>query len=446
MGDHAAHGQQGQAKQGEQGHVGDVAGDTDDDQPENDGDEKRLRFQHDGCSSIGRFAGWRVSGARPSRQQRSGSTPAHGCLFRKQRAPCFRSASLEIRRDKQPSLGPEAVWPRFEAQGAVRAEVAAEQFAVVPDRADDPGAPARFDTEGFGQEVGLDKVYFLGRGGRRAGLEIRLFEAEFLGQQQAGPDGLHELAPFLVALANGRGKRVQGEVVLDDGVGVFSARRTKAHGGQQDGVAGIALAHALEKPFAGLFVAIEVDFFQVELLAPGPKHERSILGGVLDDANLRAVEVGNRLYCALRADQNTLCAVDKGAGEDQAEGDFTAQGPGGVARQDVHLAAHQGREPGQCRQGLVGDPLGVAHDGGRDGTAEIHVQAAPAPVAVLLGKTGNAGADAAPDRFGGFDHGQDFAGQGRSGHEPHETACEKECSHPASMARPLFSLEPSLLF
>jgi hypothetical protein len=109
-------------------------------------------------------------------------------------------------------------------------------------------------------------------------------------------------------------------------------------------------------------------------------------GGVGLYADRRAVQLQHAAVSLVPPDHQPLAVEITGGHEIHAVSGIAAQGPGGVAGQQVDFVLRQGIEALLVVQRDVFDPLGIAQYGRRGGTADVDVHAAPAAVGLFLGK------------------------------------------------------------
>src|SRR6185369_114810 len=121
----------------------------------------------------------------------------------------------------------------------------------------------------------------------------------------------------------------------------------------------------------------------------------------------------------------TLAVVVGDGREIEAERGVALQGDGGVVRQQIDLTRLQRREALLRGQWHVFDLLRLAEDRGRDGTADIDVQADPLALAVGHGEARDAGRHAADYGAARLDGVEVFARQGGARSEHDGEACRQ---------------------
>ena len=115
------------------------------------------------------------------------------------------------------------------------------------------------------------------------------------------------------------------------------------------------------------------------------------------------------------SDQEALPIEEGDGGEVKAQRGIAAQGPRGVARQQVHLVGFQRGETLLGVERHVAHLVGVAQGAGGHGPADVHVQPLPLPLGIGRGKAGHAGADPTQDLAALLEGAQGFARAGESG-------------------------------
>src|SRR5690606_20001692 len=120
--------------------------------------------------------------------------------------------------------------------------------------------------------------------------------------------------------------------------------------------------------------------------------------GLHADRRAGKLERGIDARQLLGVDHEALAVIVVDAREVQTERGVAADRPGRVARQQIDFAGLQSRETLGRVGRHEGDLGGVIEDGGRDGAAEVGVEAGPLTLVVGRGKAGEAGVHAALER------------------------------------------------
>ncbi len=131
--------------------------------------------------------------------------------------------------------------------------------------------------------------------------------------------------------------------------------------------------------------------------------EVELAGGALLHADRRIVELERRSHLERPAHHEAL-AVEEGDGRKfEPERGVARQRPGGVARQHVDFAGLQGGEAVLGGQRHELDLGGIVENGGRDGAAEIDVEAGPVALRIGQAESGERPVGAA-NQFTAFLH------------------------------------------
>jgi hypothetical protein len=149
----------------------------------------------------------------------------------------------------------------------------------------------------------------------------------------------------------------------------------------------------------------------VDVAGLEPVAQVQLAGRARLDADLGAGQFGGALQVKIPGRQEALTVVVADPGEIDALAGVAAEGPAGVARQQVHLAGLQGGEALVVGQGDEGDPLRTAQHRGGQGAAEVDVEAGPAAGPVLVGESGQPRIDAAAQDPSRLDRRQGPAGR-----------------------------------
>src|SRR5947208_7326113 len=293
----------------------------------------------------------------------------------------------------QSALVPQAVQAALEAE---RLEVRVEALAVITDLLHDLVGPLVVHAE--------QRAQVAARAGEALDRRVRAFrlrvdvprvQAELLGLEHGEQRPLHHVEPAVVAVPHGRSQRLLRDDLGQDYV-LVGLRR--ARGAQRDEarVVGGERVAAPREVGARHFLQL-LDHHRLELHVVGAEVVGEVeLGrrpGLQADGG--AVQLPRALDVRLFGHHEALAVVVVDADEVEPEAGVPRQGPGGVARKEVHLARLQRGEAllrGERRIAHLGR---IAEYGRGDRAAQVDVDAAPHAPGVGLREPGNARAYAA---------------------------------------------------
>ena len=195
-----------------------------------------------------------------------------------------------------------------------------------------------------------------------------------------------DVAPLVVAVADGRAKRLLGDDLRQNDV-IVRVRGAQARGIEAGGIGREGIAAAGLIGLVGLVRGREGHRLVLHVVGPEVVGEVELGRGALLGADRLAVQLLGRGDAELLADHEALAVEVVDGREVEAELRVARHGRGRVAGQHVHLARLERGEAvlgGERNEAHLGR---VVEDGGRDGAAEIDVETGPVALGIRAGRS-----------------------------------------------------------
>src|SRR5688572_25487657 len=240
---------------------------------------------------------------------------------------------------------PQIVGSAREVERRLLADVAREDLAVVARGLEGPHHPVLVEAQqlarvlGGAQDAHHDRVL--------AGLhlvDVVLVDAVLLGLDEPEDHPLGDGLELVVAAPHRGGERLLGDELRQDHVLLRVLRVLVADRGEARGVG--RECHAAPGEVRARRGLLLLEHYRLHVELVGAREIREVLlgRGPRLHAHGGALELLGALHLGLHRDHEALAVVVRGGEEGEAERCVAGQGPGGVARQDVHLAGLQRRE------------------------------------------------------------------------------------------------------
>ena len=201
-------------------------------------------------------------------------------------------------------------------------------------------------------------------------------QAHLLGLEHREHRPLHHVEPAVVAVAHRRPERLLGDDLGQDHVLLGLRRARGARRDQAGVVGGVDVAAAGEVGVQHLVQLLDHHRLEGHLVRAEVVGEVELGGGARLHADRGAVQLLGALHVEAAVHHEALAVVVVHADEVEAEAGVARDGPGGVARQDVHFARLQRGEALLRGERRVAHLVGVAEHRGGDRAAQVDVDAA----------------------------------------------------------------------
>ena len=249
---------------------------------------------------------------------------------------------------------------------------------------------------------------------------------------------LHDVEPLIVAVTNGRTKRLLGNDLRqhDMIVGVGQAQPLAC---ETRSVRRIGIAAARVVSFQRFVSGRKRDGLELHLVGAEVVREVELRRRALLYTHGGVIELQRRIHLQRLANQKALAVEVVDAGEIQTERRITRRGPGGISSEHVDIAGLQRREAVPRGQRHKLDLVRVIEDCSGKGTTEIDIEAGPAPLRIWRTETCKRTVRAAIQNAALLDRGKRLSrsrrgggGQYRCQRDADESALHSKISHNAT--------------